>query len=370
MIMWGKMMVHCKSLVTKLIKRINRKGSLMERFVDNNFHTALKLSYGKDIPLVKPITAVISILNRCNSRCVYCNAWKIQDENDATTEEWLDVVKQLSSFGIREVVFSGGEPLLSGSLECIVKASNNLGIITHVVTNGILLSKERMYLLIKAGIKGITVSVDSLKEAEYSATRGVSLKYASRALDVLFEYKKLYPDLYAGINVVVTAKNLTAYPNLINKASDRGVYVAFQSYTSHPSYILQDLLPSEETEELFNSAIRYIKSSKNAGKLVATSIGYLDGIIPFMKSRSLPADFKCLAGYLGVNIDPGLTVVPCWNMPPVGNLREASLEDIWYSDKFYEARMRMLKLDCQKCWILCHTDVESMTRRSASKRAS
>lgn len=367
MIMWGKMTMHVKYLLNRLNRRINHKGGIAERLVGKYFPGALKLSYLTNLPLVRPLTAVISLTNRCNSRCVYCNSWKSVG-NDAPLGEWLEIINQLSELGITELIFSGGEPLLAASLEAIIKAGNDAGIFTHVISNGILLTTDRMQTLIKSGVKGITISVDSLEEQEYSATRGIPFANASQALDVLFDYKKRYPDYYAGINVVITAKNLSAYQKLINTASANGVYVSFQSYSCHPDFILEELMPSSENESMFSTAIEHIKEAKNSGKLIASSPDYLNGILPFMKSRSLPDGFKCLAGYLGVNIDSKLNVMACWNMPPVGNLREASLDDIWNSDRFLDARSRMRNLECQKCWILCHTDVESMTRRRSRKR--
>lgn len=359
---------HGKYLLCRLIGWINHKGGMAEFLAEDYFLQALRLSYQTDLPLVKPLTAVISIINHCNSRCVYCNSWKSQEEDYATVNEWLDIVNQLSEMGVTELIFSGGEPLMSPKLEAVVKAGSGAGIFTHVITNGILLTMDRMSLLIESGVKGVTISIDSLKDEEYADTRGIPFKYASQALGVLFEYKKRYPWLYAGINVVVTAKNLAAYQDIIDTASDNGIYVAFQAYTSHPSDVLRELLPSEENESTFREAIHLIKKSKKAEKLIATSTGYLDGILPFMKSRSLPSDFKCLAGYLGVNIDSRLNVMSCWNMSPIGNLREERLDEIWYSDRFLDARRRMHKLECPKCWILCHTDVESMTRRRSRKR--
>jgi pyrroloquinoline quinone biosynthesis protein E len=342
----------------------------MERLVDKHFYPATRLSFRTDLPVVKPLNAVVSIINSCNSRCVYCNSWKKEKEESASVDKWLDIVTQLSKIGIKELIFSGGEPLMALGLNSIIHSANDAGIGTHVISNGILLTEDRMRSLVESGLKGITLSVDSLKESEYVSTRGVPFKHAARALDILFEAKRQFPSLYTGINAVVTSKNLSAYGDLIDLASSNGVYVAFQSYTSHPAHALQELMLSQENEQAFEEAIQIIKDHKRDGKLVATSTGYLEGIVPFMKSRRLPADFRCLAGYLGINIDSKLNIMPCWSMSPVGNLRETSLEDIWYSERFRAVRRQMRKLECQRCWLLCHSDVESMTRRRSRKKAS
>jgi MoaA/NifB/PqqE/SkfB family radical SAM enzyme len=367
-IMRGKMNKVYEPIASELLRRVNSTAGLMERFVDQFFSLAMKLSFKIDLPLIKPLTAVVSISDRCNSRCVYCNSWKVKNEEAAPVKEWLSIVKQLSEIGITEVIFSGGEPLMSCDLDSIIHSANAAGIFTHVISNGILLTEERMLKLVESGVKGVTLSIDSLDELEYTSTRGIPFEYASRALDVLFRSKKQFPYLYAGINVVVTARNFLSYGDLIELASSNGVYVAFQSYTSHPDHALRELMPSRENEKAFQEAIQLIKDRRKNGKLIATSLGYLDGILPFMKARSVPADFRCFAGYLGINIDSKLNVMPCWNMPPVGNLRQSSIEEIWYSHEFHAARVRMRKLQCPKCWILCHTDVESMTRRKSRKR--
>lgn len=361
-------MLHTRALGNWVLRHYGQNGSLVNSWVERNFSNALKIAHATDLPIVKPLTAVISPLLQCNSRCVYCNSWKKKNSPAPTTEEWKRVVKELAEFGITELVFSGGEPLLDPRLEKIVQTARNVDLFSHVITNGILFSERRMLSLAKAGVGGLTLSLDSLDDAEYRATRGIPVKAALRALDILSKFKAQWPDRYVGINVVVTAKNLTAYKSLIDMAKQRGFYVAFQAYTWHPDYPEKDLLPTPKTMPHFEKAIKRIIQAKKAGAPVASSFGYLEGMLPFLSSRAVPDDFKCMAAFLGVNIDIDFNIVPCWHLPPVGNLREASLKDIWYSDRFLAARKKMRRLECPKCWILCHTDFENMSRRRRKRQ--
>lgn len=109
----------------------------------------------------------ISIIDRCNLRCVYCMPEDGVDEVSHTEilsyEEIIQLVKVFASLGFRKIKLTGGEPLVRKNVDYLVKEIKKIPGIEQVTltTNGILLA-ETMDALAKAGISGINLSLDTL----------------------------------------------------------------------------------------------------------------------------------------------------------------------------------------------------------------
>ncbi len=85
---------------------------------------------------------------KCNGRCIYCSAK--DEDREMTYEQAYEVI----SAGHNALVFEGGEPLLCRDLESWIKKAVELGVQDiSILTNGYLLSKERLESLLKAGAR-------------------------------------------------------------------------------------------------------------------------------------------------------------------------------------------------------------------------
>ncbi|HEX6358632.1 GTP 3',8-cyclase MoaA [Actinophytocola sp.] len=119
----------------------------------------------------------ISITDRCNLRCRYCMprehfgaAHSYIDRADLLTfEEITRLATQFVSLGVRKIRLTGGEPLLRRGVEDLVRMLARLpGVDLAMTTNGVLLPSmaER---LAAAGLRRVTVSLDSLDDAVFRA---------------------------------------------------------------------------------------------------------------------------------------------------------------------------------------------------------
>lgn len=81
---------------------------------------------------------------RCNMKCSFCNIWRKNNiKNEATTEEMKNRLVECWNLGCSFLGVTGGEPLLRNDVgELLEFSSRNLGLITGLVTNGILLDKK------------------------------------------------------------------------------------------------------------------------------------------------------------------------------------------------------------------------------------
>ena len=115
----------------------------------------------------------ISVTDRCNFRCNFCMpadpVWLPHSEI-LTFEEIIRVARLLTQMGVSEIRLSGGEPLVRREIEKLVKMLSQISEVS-MTSNGALL-EESAQLLKDNGLKGVTVSLHSLKPERYGSITG------------------------------------------------------------------------------------------------------------------------------------------------------------------------------------------------------
>jgi radical SAM protein with 4Fe4S-binding SPASM domain len=108
----------------------------------------------------------LEITSKCNINCVYChNSDYANKQDDLTTEEIIKLIKNMKKrYPINKILLTGGEPLLNNNIVEIVETISSLGIKADLVTNGKLLTRDKIVELSKAGLKRIRLSIDGLEE--------------------------------------------------------------------------------------------------------------------------------------------------------------------------------------------------------------
>jgi MoaA/NifB/PqqE/SkfB family radical SAM enzyme len=128
-----------------------------------------------------PILAQIVPIRRCNLSCTYCN------EFDAVSPpvplpEMLRRVDHLADLGTTIITISGGEPMLHPQLDEIIKHIRRRNAIATLITNGYLLTRERIQGLNTAGLDYLQISIDNVTPDQTSKK---SLKVLDRKLELL-----------------------------------------------------------------------------------------------------------------------------------------------------------------------------------------
>ncbi|KEO83777.1 GTP 3',8-cyclase MoaA [Tumebacillus flagellatus] len=129
----------------------------------------------------------ISVTDRCNLRCRYCMPPDVfgNDYPFLAREELLDfdeivrLSRVFAGLGVRKLRVTGGEPLLRPNLPELIARLHEIPGIEDVAltTNGILVPKYADALR-EAGLKRITISLDSLEDARFGQMngRGISVR--------------------------------------------------------------------------------------------------------------------------------------------------------------------------------------------------
>src|SRR5215472_12290517 len=142
-----------------------------------------------------PLQAHIIPMRRCNLACTYCNEF----DDFSKPVPLLEMKRRLShlrSLGTTFITISGGEPLLHPDLDEIIRHIRALGMLAGMITNGYLLTAERIQRLNAAGLEHLQISIDNVLPDEVSKK---SLKVLDKKLQLLAEYA----EFHVNINSVV-----------------------------------------------------------------------------------------------------------------------------------------------------------------------
>jgi GTP 3',8-cyclase len=135
----------------------------------------------------------ISVTDRCQFRCTYCMPREVfgrdfvflPREELLTFEELARVTRIFAGLGVRKLRLTGGEPLLRRDLDKLVAMLAGIDGIRDIAltTNGALLAGKATALA-AAGLRRVTVSLDSLDDATFMALNDAAFP-AGRVLEAI-----------------------------------------------------------------------------------------------------------------------------------------------------------------------------------------
>jgi cyclic pyranopterin phosphate synthase len=229
----------------------------------------------------------VSVTDRCNFRCVYCMPKEVFGKDFQflpraeilTFEEIERLVRIFVTLGVRKVRLTGGEPLVRRDLHRLVAKLAQIGDLDlTLTTNGSLLAQQARGLA-DAGLRRVTVSLDSLDDATFK-----------RMNDADFPVAKVL----AGIE---TARAAGLAPIKINMVTKRGVnessivpmaryfkgtgitlrFIEFMDVGSTNGWRLDDVVPAREIVSLIDREMPLEPVQAGYRGEVAARYRYQDG---------------------------------------------------------------------------------------------
>lgn len=305
----------------------------------------------------RPVTLAFNITDNCNSRCITCTQWKNRSQNELTTEEVNVVLTQAKRLGTYSVGFAGGEPLLRTDLTELVKKARDLRYRNiHITTNGLMLTKERALSLLENGLRGITISIDGIGDT-HDMVRGVKGGYerSIRTLRSLVELRDAsYPYLSISIGTTLMRPTMSELCAVVELAKSVGVSIEFNLIDRSTYFFkeanLTNLWIEERDWDQLNDLITKLHAVKKSNSgLISTSHSSLDYMRSYFRDPKRE-DIPCYLGYSKIYIGPhGEVFSGCWSLPPVGNIRNKTLEEIVYSAEFRNRLKNMFLKKCPGC---------------------
>src|SRR2546426_461440 len=142
-----------------------------------------------------PLLAHIIPVRRCNLACKYCNEFD-DFSKPVQLETMFRRVDKLAELGTSVITISGGEPLLHPELDDIIHRIRRHSMLAGLITNGYLLTGDRIERLNRAGLEHLQISIDNVTPDDVSKK---SLKVLDKKLQLLAEHA----EFHININSVV-----------------------------------------------------------------------------------------------------------------------------------------------------------------------
>ena len=223
-----------------------------------------------------PILAHLIPIRRCNLSCAYCNEFD-DHSKPVPTSVMLGRVGRLAELGTTIVTISGGEPLLHPDLDELIARIRERGIVAGLITNGYLLTPERIHRLNQAGLDHMQISIDNVMPDEVSKK---SLKVLDKKLQMLADYA----EFHVNINSVVGGGIQNPEDALV--VGRRAVELGFTSTIGIIHDGTGQLKPLAERERAVYQAMRAME------KQSYSQINYFQDAI----AEGRPNEWRCRAG--------------------------------------------------------------------------
>ncbi len=321
----------------------------------------------------------IELTNACNIDCRTCmrSVWAT-DTGYLSRELFARLRDQLAAMRQKPLVFLGGigEPLFHPHAVEFVAALHEIGVKVDLITNGTLLTPDRVSGLISAGLRRLWVSIDGSRPESYSDVRlGASLPAVLENLaDLKFQklrHATTRPDL--GIAMVVMERNVADLPEVVKLGLDLdAVRFSISNVLAHNRHLAPQVLYNHEStrwnpkravvdlpridvdDPRVLSALRGVigAGSRTRGE-VDLDIFPQRNSCPFIEKGSMSirwdgAVAPCLAllhshsYYLG-------DIIRMHGEHMVGDANRQSLEEIWTDSDYVDLRERLVDFGFSPC---------------------
>ena len=229
----------------------------------------------------------ISVTDRCNFRCTYCMPKEVYGRDFQflersqllTFDEINRLVGIFEDHGIEKVRITGGEPLVRRQLEKLIELLAQHRSLDLTLTTNASLLKQKARLLKDAGLKRVTVSLDSLDDAVFRAMNDVDYPVA-KVLEGIEEADRVGLNPIK-INMVVkrgvnddTAVDMARY--------FRGTghilrFIEFMDVGHTNGWQMEHVVPSKELAQRINAELPIEPTQPNYLGEVAERWRYKDG---------------------------------------------------------------------------------------------
>lgn len=285
---------------------------------------------------VRPLIAVWEITLRCDLGCRHCGSRAgLARKAELDTAEALDLVRQLSELGVREVTLIGGEVYLREDWLGLLRAVRDRGMLPTVVTGGRGMSLTRARAAKEAGIHSVSVSIDGA-QSTHDRLRGLAGSHEA-AVEALHNLSRA--EVPIAVNTQVNRLTMRDLPAVLDTISAAGALswqvlltVPMGRAADEPDVLLQpyDLLTVFPMLETLAIEAR----ARGIDFVAGNNVGYF-GPHERTLRRGLAYQHSgsCGAGITTLGIEADGTIKGCPSLSTEswagGNIRDRPLLELW-----------------------------------------
>ncbi len=296
---------------------------------------------------------------RCNAKCVMCDVWKYPTRRSEEIQP--EELKSLPD-DMEMVNVTGGEPFLREDLEAIITTLKPKSRRVVISTNGYFVDRI-LKLAKKHPWIGIRISTEGLPKAN-DEIRGMADGF-DHSIRALAELRNMgVKDI--GFGITISDRNIKDLMELYHLSKMMGM--EFATAAVHNSFYFHKMNnglanPQAAIDEL-QKLIKELLESNHIKDWFRAYFNH--GLINYIKGQ--PRLLPCEMGHDSFFLDPYGEVFPCNVMEEsMGNFREQSFEDVWYSERAEEVRDKVRKCP-RNCWMV--GSVSQQMKKYIAKPAS
>jgi AdoMet-dependent heme synthase len=191
----------------------------------------------------------------CNLRCIHCraSATELSSPSDLGTKTALGIIDQIAAAANPILVLSGGEPLYRSDIFQLARYATEKGLRVALATNGTLVTKEVARMIVDAGVKRVSISLDGADSLTHDTFRGIPGAFDA-AVYGLRNLKAL--GMSVQINMTIARHNARQLPEVLNLAKSLGAD-ALHTFLLVPvgcgvDIASEQMVAPEEYEEMLN----------------------------------------------------------------------------------------------------------------------
>jgi len=299
-----------------------------------------------EMHLTSLTTIVLMPHSRCNCRCVMCDIWKANRELDELSAAAIEKHRDdFSSLGVKEVILTGGEPLMHENLWRICTMFRELGIRITVMSSGLLLEEHAENLV--AHCDEIVVPIEG-DAAIHNRIREVPRAH-ERMCEGVRALRKIDPDQVITAQAVIQRMNFAYLLDMIRCAEDLnldGIRLKAVDVDSS-AFNRMDRWSDARKEDMRLRAVDVIILGKMIDQIrdelpehletgfITGGTKSLDSLLESFESladTTAPVERKCTVPWNALTIEATGLVKPCPFHESVGNIRKTPLSEILNSE--------------------------------------
>ncbi len=280
-----------------------------------------------------PESVFWEITSECNLKCLHCvvSADK-KDGDELSTSDALSLISQWQAMGVRDITFSGGEPLMRADFFRLARATKKHGMTIGLATNGLCVTPAIAAELRKLEA-GIQVSLDGSTAEIYGGFRGNKQAF-SQALNGIDHLVAAGNEVTVGM--VISKNNLEDISSMLDLLEAHGVkyfrLIPFIPFGRGEANSELELSPSQVKEV---SAYLIEERKSRSVEIMQLEFEPTFSAAPAGKvDASTPVE--CGGALHYCTVTPKGEVLPCHYFEGVvaENVKDKSFSQIWKGSRF------------------------------------
>jgi len=291
-------------------------------------------------------TLQLHITNRCNLNCPYCYHFDHGKHGNLKLEDYYDILENFitlcKQWDVKpNIIFAGGEPFANKDFEKICdfySKSSDFGMYA-VLSNGTLITQDRIESLKHHNIRFIQISLDGYNEETHDLTRGVgSFNKTIDGIRVLQTN-----NIPVSVNVVLSYRT-NEYIDHFFRMAERNNIKRITFGRLVPIGMGNTEISSMLSPQDLKVAYQKIYDCSQA---YGIETNFNDGLFSLIKSGT---GKKSPAGFTATTVYDDGNILPSSRIPlTIGNIKETNLDEVWLNHPFLNDLRDKTTHECSGC---------------------